>query len=71
MSFEIYTDGTEPVPFLSEKEAAKLLRISDQTLQRIRYAGEIQFYRIRGRIFYLPQNLSEFMGRCRQGGGDE
>ena len=70
MDFEIHFDGEEPVPFISESEAARLLKISQETLQRIRYAGEIQFYRVGGRVFYLPQNLNEFIQRCRQGGDE-
>ncbi|MGE0244546.1 MAG: helix-turn-helix domain-containing protein [Pyrinomonadaceae bacterium] len=70
MDFEIRFDGDEPVPFISESEAAKLLKISQETLQRIRYNGEIEFYRVGGRVFYLPQNLYEFVRRCRQGGDE-
>lgn len=70
MNYVDFPDSQEPVPFLTEKEAATLLKISEQTLQRIRHAGEIRFYRIGGRIFYLRQNVMEFVRRCGQGGGD-
>ncbi|MEQ1642149.1 MAG: helix-turn-helix domain-containing protein [Pyrinomonadaceae bacterium] len=70
MDYDIRFDGDEPVPFIPESEAARLLKISPETLQRIRYAGEIQFYRVGGRVFYLPQNLNEFIRRCRQGGDE-
>lgn len=64
---DIRFEDDEPVPFITESEAAKLLKISQETLQRIRYNGEIEFYRVGGRVFYLPQNLYEFVRRCRQG----
>lgn len=46
----------------TEPEAAKWLKVSRITLQRIRLRGEIAFSRIGGtRVIYTAQHLSDFL----------
>ena len=67
---KIIFDGQTPVPVIPEKEAAKALGISDNTLKRIRYAKEINFYRIGNQVFYSRQMLEAFLKRCHNGEGE-
>jgi hypothetical protein len=61
-------DGKQPVPLIAEKDAATLIGISDTTLKRIRYAKEIDFYRIGGQVFYSREMIEAFLKKCLQGG---
>lgn len=46
----------------TEKEAARWLKVSRPTLQRIRLRGEIAFSRIGGtRVIYTTKHLSEYL----------
>jgi Helix-turn-helix domain len=66
--YQIEMDGKKPVPMLAEREAAGILNMSVHSLRRRRYAEEIEFYRIGGRIFYSQEMLVAFIEKCRNGG---
>ena len=53
---------------ISDLEAAKKLSISQATLYRLRKAGTIRFYRIRGRVFFSQEHLTEFLKEAEQKG---
>lgn len=54
-------DVSQPQVF-TEPEAAKFLRLSRQTLQRIRLRGEIAFCRVGGtRVVYTRQHLDAYL----------
>lgn len=67
-STKLIVDGQKPEPVIPEKEAAKLLGISDITLKRIRYAKKINFFRIGSQVFYSLQMLEAFLNKCQRGG---
>ena len=47
---------------MTELEASAYLRISRQTLQRIRLRGEISFSRVGGtKVVYTLKNLSDYL----------
>jgi len=52
----------------TEKEAAKILGISQMTLIRRRNEGAIRFYRVGSRILYGERHLEEFLAKCECGG---
>ncbi len=66
---QIILDGKTPAPLITEKDAAKVLNVSLSTIKRIRYAGEIEFYRIGGQVFYSIEMIKTFLRRCLRGGG--
>jgi excisionase family DNA binding protein len=47
----------------STKEVAEFLRISRQTLYRIRLDGVLSFRRVGGRVVFTQQDLDEFLDR--------
>ena len=52
----------------TEREAAETLRISQPTLKRIRYHGDISFLRIGSQVRYLKVHLEDYLLRsecCR------
>jgi excisionase family DNA binding protein len=61
---KIILDGRSPAPVIPEKEAAELLGISNNTLKKIRYAREIEFFRIGGQVFYSQEMLENFLFKC-------
>lgn len=65
---KIILDGKIPSPFITEKEAAAILNISQNTLKRIRYANKIEFYRVGGQVFYSHELLQAFLEKCYRGG---
>lgn len=65
---KIILDGRSPAPVIPEKEAAQILGISNNTLKKIRYAREIEFYRIGGQVFYSEEMLKAFLKKCYKGG---
>ncbi len=67
---QIIFDGKTPAPLIAEKDVAKLLNVSLSTIKRIRYANEIEFYRIGGQVFYSQQMLDAFLTRCHNGEGE-
>ena len=54
---------------MTEKEAAKILRLSTVTLWRERKSGQISFRRFAGKIFYTRQDISEYIERAKRGFG--
>lgn len=53
---------------LTEEEAASILRMHRITLLRLRKEGKISFLRLgtgRGRVFYTPEQLQEFLARSQ------
>ena len=51
----------------TETEAARYLKISRQTIIRLRRAGQIGFYRIRRRVLYGQEHLNAFLASAQQG----
>ncbi len=64
----IILDGKTPAPLITEKEAAEFLAISQSTIKRIRYAKEIESYRIGGKVFYSYEQIKSFLEKCFIGG---
>lgn len=52
--------------FLTQKEAAQLLRSSEVTLWRLRRDGEIPFNRIASKILFRRSDLEAFIEKNRQ-----
>jgi excisionase family DNA binding protein len=50
----------------NESEAARYLKISRQTIIRLRRAGLIGFYRIRRRVLYGQEHLNAFLASAQQ-----
>ncbi len=51
---------------LTEKQASKLLGVSNQTLrQSIRYRGRIPFFRVNSRISYRVVDILDYLEKCR------
>lgn len=63
---KLFLLGTTPVPLVTEKEAAEILGISVRKLKRIRYAREIEFYRIGVQVLYSRRMLLAFLNKCKQ-----
>lgn len=58
----IQSSQTLQTQVFTEPEAARLLRISRVTLQRIRLRGEISFSRIGGtRVIYTEKHLGDYL----------
>ena len=47
--------------FLTNEEAAKVLKISKRTLAKIRYEGDIPFIRVRRRIIFAASDLEGYL----------
>ncbi len=57
---------TNPNRLLTEKQSAKVLNLSYQTLKRaLRYNGRIPFYRMNSRISYKASDLLAYLDSCR------
>jgi excisionase family DNA binding protein len=50
----------------NEKDAAKYLNVSIQTLTRLRKAGRISYYRIAKRVLYGQEQLEAFLLSANQ-----
>lgn len=62
----ILTTSQQPAVF-TEAEAARLLKVSRITLQRIRLRGEIAFSRVGGtRVIYTSRHLEEYLADREQ-----
>lgn len=57
----------EPVLF-NETEAARFLKVSRQTLIRLRKAGRVGYYRIARRVLYGREHLEELLASANQEG---
>jgi hypothetical protein len=57
----------EPVLF-NEMEAARFLKVSRQTLIRLRKAGRVGYYRIAKRVLYGRGHLEELLASANQEG---
>ena len=49
-----------------EKQAARYLNVSRQTLMRLRKAGQISYYRIAKRVLYGQEQLEAFLSSANQ-----
>ncbi len=57
---------TDKNRLLNEKQAAKLLGVSNQTLrQSIRYKGRIPFFRVNSRVSYRVSDILDYLDKCR------
>ncbi len=56
-------------PYFTEREVADLLRISDETLRRLRLAGKIGFQRIGRRVVYSQAHVDQFIRDTEEGPG--
>jgi predicted site-specific integrase-resolvase len=51
---------------LNEKQSAKLLGVSHQTLrQSIRYKGKIPYYKVNNRVSYKVSDILSYLAMCR------
>lgn len=53
--------------FLTFREVADLLRVSERTLRRITNARQLPFYKIGGRLRFAPEDVKAFAHQCRTG----
>lgn len=61
--FDTNTCGVEPSPFLSNVEAARYLRLSLRTLEKLRVAGGgPKFLKLGRRVVYAVTDLHEWAG---------
>jgi excisionase family DNA binding protein len=51
-------------PLISEEEAAKILRVSERTLQRFRLARRIAYVTIGRTIFFRKSAIERFLENC-------
>lgn len=51
----------------TRKEAAEVLSISEDTLDRIRSAGKVKALNIGARVYFTPDSLSELIVRALKG----
>lgn len=51
---------------IDEDRAATALGISKDTLFRLRKESKIRFYRIRNRVLFSPEQISEFLAKAEQ-----
>jgi NADH/NAD ratio-sensing transcriptional regulator Rex len=51
------------IQLLSEKEVAEQLRVKPCTVRNERVRGRLGFVRIGARIFYLPEQVEEYVER--------
>lgn len=52
---------------LTRKEAAEVLSISEDTLDRIRSAGKVKALNIGARVYFTPDSLCELIVRALKG----
>ena len=50
---------------LTRTEAAQELRISVQTVDRLRKTGQLPFLPVCGKIFHAEEDLKEYLESCR------
>lgn len=51
--------------YLTPDEVATLIRVSKQTIYRMTDKREIVFYRLKGAIRFLREDVERFMDNCR------
>ncbi|GIV60281.1 MAG: hypothetical protein KatS3mg043_1370 [Rhodothermaceae bacterium] len=61
----------DPLAYISNAEAMRLLGVSRATLQRWRDSGELPYARVGSMIFYRREDLEAFIGRHLVGGRAE
>ena len=49
----------------NRKEAARILKISIETLDRYRIAGKLPYHKIGDRVIFTPDDLTKFLDACR------
>ncbi len=59
-------DENPRLELFTELEAAKFLRISIASMQRIRYRQEIAYHKIGGRILYSRAHLENYLASTEQ-----
>ena len=52
---------------LTNDEAAKYLRISKETLWRLRATGKLSYYRVGGKLIFDRAELDAYLESCRRG----
>ena len=60
------TTLSENIRIYSDKQAAELLGVSQQTLWRMRRAKEISFRRVYGQIRYTHDDILEYLERAKR-----
>jgi len=48
----------------NRKEAARILKISIETLDRYRIAGKLPYHKIGDRVIFTPDDLTKFLDAC-------
>jgi len=51
--------------YLTRMEAAALLKVSLSFIDRMMMRRQITFYKVRGRVLFLKQDLHKFLEGCR------
>ena len=60
------TSGAKEKKWMRSKDVCKLLDISSSTLQGLRIAGKLGFYKVGSIFFYKPEDIDKMLGNSEK-----